>query len=406
MKKLLFTIAFGVLASAAFAQEYTKEYVENTGTYERITERGPYLTNKFTGNWFIGVGGGVNMYMSKGDDKADIGDRIAPAVDAFIGKWFTPSVGFRVGYSGLSAKGASPVQTDYTKGGLVDNKYYEKEFDFWSVQAHLLWNISNAIGGYKETRTWDVIPYVGAGYIEASKNGTKRRDGVAYAGLLNNFRLGGVVDLNLDARFMFAKPELDCYYTVDSQNKIKEDMDNMLTITAGLSFKLGPKGGFKRPMTVAPADYTPYEQRINALEGELSSANERAARLARELEECNKRPAPQPEKVKEVKATPMHVYFKIGSARISETDMVNIENIANTIKATPNKTYSVVGCADSSTGSSARNQQLSNQRAKSVADALKNRFGVNASQLDVDAKGGISSGGNPELDRVVIVEMK
>lgn len=404
MKKLLFTIAFGVLASAAFAQEYTKEYVENTGTYERITERGPYLTNKFTGNWFIGVGGGVNMYMSKGDDKADIGDRIAPAVDAFLGKWFTPSVGFRVGYSGLSAKGASPVATDYAKKAKKD--YYEKEFDFWSAQAHLLWNISNAIGGYKETRTWDIIPYVGAGYIEASKNGTKRRDGVGFAGLLNNFRLGGVVDLNLDARFMFAKPELDCYYTSDAKGKIKQDMDNMLTVTAGLSFKLGPKGGFKRPMTVAPADYTPYEQRINALEGELSTANERAARLARELEECNNRPVPQPEQVKVVKATPMHVYFNIGSARIAETDMVNIESIANTIKATPGKVYSVVGSADSSTGSVARNKQLSNQRAKAVADALTNRFGVDKAQLDVDALGGISSGGNPELDRVVIVEMK
>lgn len=401
MKKLLITIAFGVLATAVFAQEYKTEYVENTGTYERISERGPYLTNKFFDNWFIGVAGGVNMYMSDGDDEADFGDRLAPAIDAYIGKWITPSVGFRLMYSGLSAKGASPASDYFTKGEPISTKdgvnFYEKEFDFWSAQFHFMWNLSNAIGGYRADRTWSFIPYGGAGYMEATKNDAKIRDGVGYAGLLNNIRLSKSINITLDARFAFMKPGMDLYNN-------DKDMDNMLTVTAGLSYNFGRRA-FKRPAEVALPDYTPYQERINTLEGQLSNANDNINRLAKELEECKKRPAPAPV-VECAPVAPMHVYFKIGSSRIAETDMQNIESIANTIKATPGKKYSVVGAADAATGSATRNKQLSNQRAKAVADALTGKFGVKADQLDVDSKGGINSGGKPELDRVVIVEQK
>jgi len=406
MKKLLFLIAFGVIATTAVsAQEFKTEYDDTQGTFERVTKRGPYLTGKFFDNWFISAAGGVNMYMSDGDDDADLTDRLAPAVEAYIGKWVTPTIGFRAGYSGMSVKGATPSTAPasalaFTKGSLKDNKYYEKEFDFWSVQGHILWNISNTIGGYRENRFWDFVPYGGFGYMEAKKNGNTTRDGVGYAGLLNQLRVSRIVDVIIDARIGFMKPGMDLY----DDNK---DMDNLVSLTAGLSFNLGGRG-FKRPVQPIPADYTPYQQRISALEGDLSAEKAKSGRLAKELEECLARPVAPPTtvEVEVVAPTSMHVYFKIGSTKISERDMVNIENIANTIKATPGKVYTVTGCADAATGSAATNARLSNQRAQNVANALMNKFGVDKKQLDVDSKGGISSGGNPEMDRVVIVEMK
>ena len=61
--------------------------------------RGPYLSNRFGDNWFIGVGGGINVYINEGYTPA-----IGPSIDANFGKWFTPSIGMRVGYQGISSK--------------------------------------------------------------------------------------------------------------------------------------------------------------------------------------------------------------------------------------------------------------------------------------------------------------
>ena len=65
--------------------------------------RGPYETNQFGDNWFIGAGGGINLFWNKGYDV-----KIGPSIDANFGKWFTPAVGMRIGYQGISAQAWAP----------------------------------------------------------------------------------------------------------------------------------------------------------------------------------------------------------------------------------------------------------------------------------------------------------
>ena len=65
--------------------------------------RGPYETNRFGDNWFIGAGGGINIFLNEGYDI-----KISPSVDANFGKWFTPAVGMRVGYQGFMSQVWSP----------------------------------------------------------------------------------------------------------------------------------------------------------------------------------------------------------------------------------------------------------------------------------------------------------
>ena len=94
--KRLYIIALFVFASGfASAQENGNRDAQN-----RIV-RGPYETNRFFDNVFVGVAGGVNLYFGENDSEGKFGNRLAPAMDIHVGKWFTPSIGARVGYAGL-----------------------------------------------------------------------------------------------------------------------------------------------------------------------------------------------------------------------------------------------------------------------------------------------------------------
>lgn len=102
------------------------------------------------------------------------------------------------------------------------------------------------------------------------------------------------------------------------------------------------------------------------------------------------------------------VFFKINQTKISDEGLVNIKLIAEAIKKSPsNVKYQVAGSADKQTGSAARNQWLSEQRAKNVYDALVAE-GVNPSQLEVVAKGGVDTMwlNKSQLSRVTVIEVK
>ena len=81
--KLLFGAALASLmlfaANDVFAQENG-----NRDENGKIV-RGPYETNTFGSNWFVGVGGGIGLSVDGGYKT-----RVAPALDIQVGKWFTP----------------------------------------------------------------------------------------------------------------------------------------------------------------------------------------------------------------------------------------------------------------------------------------------------------------------------
>ena len=64
---------------AAFAQEDG-----NRDEYGKVV-RGPYETNRFGDNWFIGVGGGANVFWNDGYKIA-----FSPSVDAYAGNGSLP----------------------------------------------------------------------------------------------------------------------------------------------------------------------------------------------------------------------------------------------------------------------------------------------------------------------------
>lgn len=389
MKKKVLTVALACMSVFAIAQE--KENRDENGKIIR----GPYETNKFFDNWFIGVGGGINIYEGEFDNRTSVGNRIAPALDISLGKWITPSYGVRLQYSGLKAKGLTDASGMYAKG--AHRSYYKEEFNVSNLHADFMWNWSNGFCGFNEKRVWNVIPFVGFGWARSWGNSTHDNEIAANIGILNTFRLGKRVDLTLEGRQMIVK---ECFDGTVGGSK----GEGMSSVTLGLSVKLG-KTRFDRIAKVAPADYSSYNELINALRAKNHDLSTEAQRLAAELEAARNR---KPEVISEstVTASPVALFFGLGKSTLDQKELVNLEfYVKNAIKADKNKTFTLIGSADSATGSEGVNQRLSEKRMEYVYNLLVDKYGIPENRLIKKAEGDKNNRfSEPALNRSVIIE--
>lgn len=391
MKGLL-TASLALVAAGVMAQENGNRDEQN-----RVV-RGPYETNRFFDNIFIGVAGGVNIYHGENDSYGKFGKRLAPALDVNVGKWFTPSVGARIGYSGINAKGWTSGQTVYAKD-VFDKKanIYNEKFGVSYLHTDFLWNFSNAVSGYKETRTWNFVPFFGAGWARSYGNGAYNNEFAMSIGLLNNIRLCNLLDLTLEARHMFVNQRFD---GVSRGSK----GEGMTSVTMGLTFKLNRRN-FKR--AAAPVDVTPYLSRIKALESDNTTLAGKNKALADENTALRNR---KPETVtvageSKVSATPVALFFQIGKATLDKKELTNLDfYVKNALQADRNKTFTLYGGADKATGTAAFNQKLSEKRMQYVYDLLVNKYGISKNRLKTVAEGDRNNRyPEPELNRTVII---
>ena len=393
MKRTFFTLVLLMFAVSAIGQQGNK--------------RGPYLTNGIWDNWFISVGGGVNLYFSEYDNKMELQERLTPALDLSIGKWLTPTIGLRLQYAGMNAKGKVyyyPGDNAYISKDAPINQdgYLVEKFNVMNLHGDVMWNISNAISGYRPDRTWDLVPFAGLGWARSWNmkdwNPAKKSNNEIglTVGLLNKIRLSEALDLNVELRHLIVNESFD-FVARGSR------WEGMSTASIGLSYKF-PRRDFERYVKVEPADYTPYNNRISALEKQLAEKDANAKRIADELaaEKARKAQVVQPEP--EYIVSPLAVFFQIGRADLTDKEIINLGYAADIIKKSGKK-FKIQGSADKATGNARINQTLSEKRANRVYDVLVNKFGVNPTQLEVIAKGDKDEPlGKPVLNRVVIVE--
>jgi outer membrane protein OmpA-like peptidoglycan-associated protein len=102
---------------------------------------------------------------------------------------------------------------------------------------------------------------------------------------------------------------------------------------------------------------------------------------------------------------PYLVNFVIDKVEVVNRERVNLGVVAAMMKATPNQKYLICGYADKHTGSVARNIWLAEHRSKNVYKILTEEFGVPASQLVLDDKGGVENMfyDDPQLSRSAII---
>jgi len=165
-----------------------------------------YGLSRFVDNTFVGIGGGLANYLVPAE-KAGWNAIAQPIGDIYVGKWFTPSVGARLGFSVNKMAYWSGhnefTAIRYTPGFYAGRDMYKAEFMFYQVHGDLMWNICNAFGGYYRDRRWDCIPYLSlSAAMSSNMNGNDyfRRDFFGGVGLLNNLMLTKHFGLNLDLR--------------------------------------------------------------------------------------------------------------------------------------------------------------------------------------------------------------
>ena len=398
MIKRAFIAALGfVAASTAFAQESVQS-ADATESVEYSTDKYKVETNSFWDNWFISIGAGGQVYFGDHDKQVSFGERISPALDIAVGKWFSPEIGVRLMYNGLSAKGATRWGAAHSTGEEVEGwgtGLYKSKFNYFNFQADAMFNLSNIFCGYNEKRVYNCSPYIGLGVMKVT-DAPKETAVSGHFGILNSFRLCSALDLNLDLRGTLVDDDFD-------GEPGGRGGEGMFSATIGLTYKFKPRG-WNRSRTIVREVYNNDE--INAMREKLNQMSEENARLEEALAQNDRERAQTI--VKQITSANL-IVFPIGESTLSNQARVNLGMLAEVIKQGDASTvYTITGYADAGTGSKEMNEQLSKARAEAVCDCLVKEFGVNKSQLKIDYKGGVDNMfyDDPRMSRAVITTSK
>ena len=175
------------------------------------------------------------------------------------------------------------------------------------------------------------------------------------------------------------------------------------TYMVGVNLKFKDKREKKAaaPVVQTKIEYVTDNSEIDRLNGEVNRLRADNERLK------NQKPTNTTTVITDEKVVtyPYFVNFEINKTDIANRERVNLSTIAQMIKQNPGKKYNVMGYADKATGTADRNAWLAENRAKNVYDLLIKEYGVPASSLVLDSKGGVENlyFNDPQMSRSVII---
>ena len=422
-----FKTIFGVLAAASLLFSFNANAQENNNRDENgKIVRGAYETNRALDNTFFTIAGGANTVFDNANADKYTWGYYGVATEVDFGKWFTPSVGARFGWHGMS--------NEPKMGPWYGSEKAQVPFNYF--HGDLLWNISNALSGYKETRFWDIIPYMAAGVLWAGyeKNNYKsifyNQEFMMGPGIINKFRLNNRLSIVLDLGWYISREaaftgdgEWDGYknYT-DSKHVGVGKYISFPTATAGLQFNFF-KTNWDRHSSITPTvipvpftleQYNGLKDRIAALEAENAALKDQIAALEAENAKYKNFKEGQTYiyqngsfiETEGTVATPAIVYFDRGSAKISDRELAHIEFYAENALSDDTELL-LIGSADKDTGNAKINQTLSEKRCKAVADVLTGKHGINADNIECKPEGDTNNiYSTPAKNRCVTIKIK
>ena len=277
MKKKIVIMSMLCLALTASASGQSNEvdssYMEPVITSDVMLQslQPTYLRNVSEGsgwdrNWFLEVKGGTSAFLGSPVGCGDLFDRLTPAVQVGIGKWFTPAVGGRIEFQGCQFKNA---------------EFATMKYQF--IHADFMYNLTAFISQNElGLSRWDVIPFLGIGMVHNSdwssgnRSGTNHPFAFAY-GLEARYRITNRLHLLAELSGMTTMKNFDA---IGSSSRFG---DNMLTLSAGLSVTIG-KVGHKRIIDAKP--YMSQNEWLLDYANGLSSRNRYLTKRVHEDELC------------------------------------------------------------------------------------------------------------------------
>lgn len=277
MKKKIVIMSMLCLALTASASGQSNEvdssYMEPVITSDVMLQslQPTYLRNVSEGsgwdrNWFLEVKGGTSAFLGSPVGCGDLFDRLTPAVQVGIGKWFTPAVGGRIEFQGCQFKNA---------------EFATMKYQF--IHADFMYNLTAFISQNElGLSRWDVIPFLGIGMVHNSDwsngNGSGTNHPFAFAyGLEARYRITNRLHLLAELSGMTTMKNFDA---IGSSSRFG---DNMFTLSAGLSVTIG-KVGHKRIIDAKP--YMSQNEWLLDYANGLSSRNRYLTKRVHEDELC------------------------------------------------------------------------------------------------------------------------
>ena len=340
--------------------------------------------SKFFDNTFVGVniGMGGSLKSDKSTVKGFDGDNPFMTVGVNIGKWVTPSFGGEFTY-------------DYNHN--MHETFGSSSF----LGANLLFNLSNAIGGYKgEPRTWEFMPFIGGGWYhthDVNTNNIAARTGLKVVLNVDKAKAWQVhvtpsVNYVLTDNGIYNQPTYQPRFDVNrSWVDVKVGVIyKFKTSNKTHNFKYSDKKYTQAEIDVYVKNNKDLMNDVNRLKELSDKRNKENDTLKAEMNKLKEQIEMLLAKNKELESVTHHsvstVGFEIGKDEILRTNRSNILNIVDLLTNEKDAKVVLTGFSDAKTGSKNRNMKLSISRAEKVKDALV-KLGVDADRITVNGMG-------------------
>ena len=378
-KKLFLLILSCLICMVTFAQE---ENAPAETIYNGV--------GRGVDDWYIDLqlGGDVLFNDSIKDVVANNGVRLNTSFT--VGKWIMPYFGFRLQLKSMWWKGAV-AGARAAEWGFDVSKCYDPditlgpkalpdgsiEYEAFYINPHLDFTLSllSCIkGGWADSQKWDIIPFIGLGYLQVFDVKSHGTTGggclTGNAGLLGKYRINENFDFNVELSTAF----MPNYHKQVAGPVTQAD----LAFTVGMTYNIGGhKFGLREKK-----ERNKNKKDTVYVYNNTETVLERAAPISNSnLSEAAKKGSfDQPFQIGLIE-------FAIRSDKPKQDYEAQYYNVAAFLSAYPEATLRLDAYCDAGTGSVEYNDELAKRRAESVRDILVNDYGVDESKITLNPLG-------------------
>lgn len=397
---------------------------QSDGGTHREKYSATYLINRWSDNWYIGVAGGAQTMISQYNDCV-----FTPEFEFNVTKWFTPSIGARIGYQGARMKehvdNYAPYQISHSPLPFFGDDETEDMYGrpgtispgLIYIHGDLMWNLITSFKGYKQGRRFDLGIYAHAGLMDLYDY----RPGFGPLGERKDLEIalgpGMIGTLHITNRLIMTIDVRACSFSTRFQ-RLDGGRAWLTSASLGLAYDINGRAWRQirqeeENKAEAMSAYAEAQRRLREIEEE----NRHLMSRYQDVEAQNKAILENPDYQKAtVRATyntlrekaehaGLVLYYQINADQLNFSERRHLNAyIRMTLAENPDQVFYLTGSADKGTGSEEINTKLSHNRAENVYRILVGELGVKPENVQIRATIIADSHEDGELDRCVFIE--